>query len=124
MSTTKTALRASKAALDRKDHDEAVEQAKRVLELDADNYYAYVSLPQVPVGLLNLLNRNIFLGLALEQQNLFDESENAYRAAATSKPDEALAWQGLTALYEKQTPAKLEEYHQAALNLAEIYMAG
>lgn len=123
MSVTKIALRASKAALDRRDYDEAEEQAKKVLEVDADNYHAYVSLPQTGVDLLNLY-RNTFLGLALDQQNLFDESEQAYRVAATSKPDEALAWQGLIALYEKQSGAKLDEYHQAALHLAEIYMIG
>lgn len=124
MSVTKTALRASKAALDRKDYDEAEEQAKKVLEVDADNYHAYVSLSQTGVDLLNLFNRNTFLGLALDQKNLFDKSERAYRAAATSKPGEALAWQGLIALYEKQSAAKLDDYHQAALHLAEIYMIG
>lgn len=124
MSATKIALRASKAALDRKDHDEAVEQAKKVLEVDANHYHAYVSLFQMRMDLLNLLNRNIFLGLALDQKNLFDESERAYRVAAASKPDEALSWQGLIALYEKQSAAKLEGYHQAAIHLAEIYMTG
>lgn len=124
MSTTKAALRASKAALDRKDHDEAMEQAKKVLEVDADHYHAYVSLFQICMDILNLLNRNIFLGLALDQKNLFDESEQAYRVAAASKPDEALSWQGLIALYEKQSAAKLEEYYQAALHLAKIYMTG
>lgn len=53
MSATKIALRASKAALDRKDHDEAVEQATKVLEVDADNYHAYVSLFQILLDLLN-----------------------------------------------------------------------
>lgn len=124
MSATKIALRASKAALDRKDHDEAVEQAKKVLEVDADHYHAYVSLFQMRMDLLNLLNRNIFLGLALDQKNLFEESERAYRVAAASKPDEALSWQGLIALYEKQSAAKLEGYHQAAIHLAKIYMTG
>lgn len=124
MSVIKVALRASKAALDRKDYDEAEEQAKKVLEIDADNYHAYVSLPRTRVDSLNLLNRNIFLGLALDQKNMLDKSEQAYRAAATFKPDEALAWQGLIALYEKQLAAKLEEYHQAAFRLAEIFMIG
>ena len=124
MSSTKIALRASKAALDRKDHDEAVEQAKKVLEVDAGHYHGYVSLFQMRIELLNVLNRNIFLGLALDQKNLFEESERAYRVAAASKPDDALSWQGLIALYEKQSAAKLEEYHQAAIHLAEIYMTG
>lgn len=124
MSSTKTALRASKAALDRKDPDEAIEQAKKVLEVDADHYHAYVSLFQMRIELLNLLNRNIFLGLALDQKDLFEESERAYLVAAASKPDESLSWQGLIALYEKQSAAKLEEYHQAAIHLAEIYMTG
>lgn len=124
MSVTKIALRASKAALDRKDYDEAEEQAKKVLEVDANSYHAYVSRHQTGMNLLKLFNRNIFLGLALDQKNLFDKSEQAYRAAAISKPDEALAWQGLIALYEKQSAAKLDEYYEAALHLAEIYMIG
>lgn len=122
MSATKVALRASKAALDREDHDEAVEQAKKVLELDADHYHAYVALCQIRMDLLNLMNRNIYLGLALDQKNNFDESEQAYRIAAASNSKETLAWQGLIALYEKQSAVKLEEYHQASLHLAEIYM--
>lgn len=64
----------------------------------------------------------MFLGLALEKQNLNDESERAYRTATKSKPNEALAWQGLITLYEKQMGTKVDEYHEAAVNLAEIYM--
>ena len=66
--------------------------------------------------------RNVFLGLALEKQSLNDDSEKAYRSATESKPTEALAWQGLISLYEKQMELKLDAYHQAAIHLAEIYM--
>ena len=42
MSVTKTALKAAKAALDRQNYDEAIEQAKKVLAVDPNNYHAYV----------------------------------------------------------------------------------
>lgn len=62
------------------------------------------------------------MGLALDKQNFNDDSETAYRSASKSKPTDALAWQGLITLYEKQTQMKVDEYHQAAIHLAEIYM--
>lgn len=68
--------------------------------------------------------RNVFLGLALDKQNFNDDSEKAYQTATNAKPTEALAWQGLITLYEKQKQIKLNEYHQAAIHLAETYMEG
>lgn len=50
------------------------------------------------------------------------DSEHAYKLAIQSRPKEALAWQGLISLYEKQAGKKLPEYHQATTDLAEIYM--
>lgn len=129
MSTTKTALKAAKTALDKQNYDEAIEQAKKVLAEDPSNYHAYVcraAWKLLPYHCWNLRSflRNVFLGLALDKQNFNDDSETAYRSASKSKPTEALAWQGLITLYEKQMQMKLDEYHQAAIHLAEIYMEG
>ena len=44
MSSTRAALKAAKAALDAHKYNEAVEQAKKVLEFDSDNYHAYVDV--------------------------------------------------------------------------------
>lgn len=105
MSTTKTALKAAKSALDSKKYDEAIEQAKIVLNADPKSYHG-----------------NVFLGLAYDKQNLDDKSENAYQAAIRTKDNDPLAWQGLISLYEKQNDRKIGEYHDAALQLAGIFM--
>jgi superkiller protein 3 len=42
MSSTKTALKAAKAALDAEKYDDAVEQVKKVLTIDPNHYHAYV----------------------------------------------------------------------------------
>lgn len=67
--------------------------------------------------------RHVFLGLALDKQDRIDESEKVYVRAADIKSKDALAWQGLIALYEKQAGKKLDEYRKAAIQLAEIFMA-
>jgi hypothetical protein len=48
MSSSKTALKAAKAALDGHKYDEAAKQAQKVLEIDSNNYHAFAS----PVRLL------------------------------------------------------------------------
>ncbi len=61
MSAIKIALKASKAALDRKDYNEAVEKANKVLETDPNNYHAYVLISPSdilgPLGLLKPLGK-------------------------------------------------------------------
>lgn len=75
------------------------------------------------MGLTSGISRsNVFLGLAYQKSGIYDRSESAYHLAIQSKPKEALAWQGLISLYEKQAGKKLDEYHQAASNLADIYI--
>ena len=65
---------------------------------------------------------HVFLGLALEKQDKNEDSERAYDAAAKIRGDDALAWQGLVTLYEKQATKKIDEYRNAALRLAEVFM--
>jgi len=62
------------------------------------------------------------LGLALEKQEKYEEAEKEYNVAAKSKPDDPLAWRGLITLFEKQAGKKVDQYHVAALRLAELYM--
>ena len=64
----------------------------------------------------------MFLGRAFEKLNQYEESEEAYKIAVEIKDKDALAWQGLVGLYEKQADRKLDDYHNAAIRLAEIHM--
>ncbi|KAL9031505.1 MAG: hypothetical protein Q9196_000484 [Gyalolechia fulgens] len=104
MSALKAALKAAKGALDAHQYGKAVENATQVLNEDPNNYHA-----------------NVFLGLAFEKQGRNDESEKAYRAATSVKANDPLAWQGLVSLYEQQGGRKLDDYHDVALRLANIY---
>ena len=65
---------------------------------------------------------NVFLGRALEKLDQNEGSEEAYNTAIGIKDKDALAWQGLVGLYEKQAGKKLDNYHNAAVRLAEIHM--
>ncbi|KAI9723608.1 MAG: hypothetical protein M1812_000908 [Candelaria pacifica] len=105
MSGTKTALKAAKAALDAHEYGSAVTQAEKVLAVDSRNYHA-----------------NVFLGLALGKQGKYDEAATAYIKATNVKRNEALAWQGLIDLYEKQGGKQVDAYRVAAVELAEFYM--
>ncbi|MCJ1388954.1 Superkiller protein 3 [Xylographa bjoerkii] len=106
MSNTKAALKAAKAALDGHKYEEAAKEAQKVLDVDQNNYHA-----------------NVFLGLAYAKQDKNDEAERAYNVAAKAKPNDPLVWQGLITLYEKQAGKKIDQYGNAALNLAECLMA-
>ena len=66
--------------------------------------------------------RNIFLGLALDKLEQNEQSEKVYITASGIKTNDALVWQGLIALYEKQAGKKIDEYHKAAVSLADLYM--
>ncbi|KAL9587646.1 MAG: hypothetical protein Q9212_000100 [Teloschistes hypoglaucus] len=104
MSTIKNALKAAKAALDAHQYDAAIENATKVLTEDPKHYHA-----------------NVFLGLALEKKGRNEESEKAYRGAASTKPKDSLAWQGLISLYEQQGGHRLEDYQDAVSHLASIF---
>ncbi|KAL8949868.1 MAG: hypothetical protein Q9222_004061 [Ikaeria aurantiellina] len=105
MSTIKTALKAAKGALDAHQYDAAIANANKALKEDFKNYHA-----------------NVFLGLAFEKQGRNEESEKAYKTAASVKASDPLAWQGLISLYEQQGGRKLNEYHDAATRLATLLM--
>lgn len=106
MSTNKAALKAAKTALDAGEYDQAVTQAQIVLASDSSNYFA-----------------RLFLGRAFEKQGKPDDAAKTYEAAAKSKPDDAQAWLGLCSLYETQGSAKVDEYRDAAVKVAQVYAA-
>ena len=60
--------------------------------------------------------------MAFEKQNENDKSEQAYNNATSIKGNDPLVWQGQIALFEKQGDKKINEYYNAALQLAQIYI--
>ncbi|KAA8566592.1 hypothetical protein EYC84_009138 [Monilinia fructicola] len=97
MSATKAALKAINAAVQSQKYDEAIQQARNLLNSDPQSYQA--------------------------KQSKYPEAEEAFDAAARIKEGEPHAWQGLIQLYEKQGGAKVGQYQIAALRLAQIYQA-
>jgi cytochrome c-type biogenesis protein CcmH/NrfG len=101
----KTALKAAKAAIDKKDWEEARAQATAVIEKDPKNYFAY-----------------LFLGRANHGISRFDEAAKAYHDATNIKPEDPQAWLGLRSMYEGLKNAKVDENIDVGLELAKIYM--
>ena len=101
----KTALKAAKAAIDKKDWEEARTQATAVIEKDPKNYFAY-----------------LFLGRANHGISRFDEAAKAYHDATNIKPEDPQAWLGLRSMYEGLKNAKVDENIDVGLELAKIYM--
>ncbi|GAC95416.1 hypothetical protein PHSY_002992 [Pseudozyma hubeiensis SY62] len=81
----KQKLKQSRDALTQKDWSAAAEAAASVLESESTNY-----------------NANVFLGLALLNQQKFDQSEAAYLSATRDHPQQLLAWQGLQKFYDQR----------------------
>ena len=126
MSGTKAALRAAKAALDANRYQDAVDHAKTVLKTDPNSYHAY-TLTQIRPCVIGIetdsaASSHVFLGRAFEKLSHNEESQEAYKVAISIKDNDALAWQGLVGLYEKQAGKRLDDYHDAAIRLAESHM--
>ncbi|WPG97649.1 superkiller protein 3 [Acrodontium crateriforme] len=102
--SVKASLKAAKAALDTRDWEKAIAEAKSVLESDSQNYFA-----------------RLFLARAQEKQGKFDDAAKTYESAANSKPDDAQAWLGLCSVYEAQGSKKVDEYREAVVKVAQIY---
>jgi tetratricopeptide (TPR) repeat protein len=103
--STKTALKAAKAAIGARDWEEAKTQATAVLEKEPQSYFAY-----------------LFLGRANDGLSRFDEAEKAYYDATKIKPEDPQAWLGLRSMYEGLKGAKVDENIDVGLELAQIYM--
>lgn len=104
MASSKAALKAIKASLDGGNIAKAAEQAENLLKQDDKNHTAL-----------------LFLGFAREKLGDLDAAEKAICKAVTLKPEDVQAYKGLVTLYEKQGGAKLDQYHDAALKLGDIY---
>lgn len=104
MAPAKAALKAIKASLDASQFAKAAEQAEDLIKEDSNNHTAL-----------------LFLGFAREKLGDFDAAEKAIERASHLKPQDAQAYKGLITLYEKQASLKLNQYHDAAYRLAELY---
>ncbi|XP_077378544.1 tetratricopeptide repeat protein 37 [Festucalex cinctus] len=80
----KAALKSAKEAIKSKEFKEALKHCKTVLKLEKNNYNAWV-----------------FIGLAASELEQPDQAQTAYRKAVELEPEQLLAWQGLSNLYEK-----------------------
>ncbi|KEF62829.1 uncharacterized protein A1O9_00802 [Exophiala aquamarina CBS 119918] len=104
MASAKAALKAIKASLDAGQFAKAAEQAEELIKGDNKNHTAF-----------------LFLGFAREKLGDLDSAEKAIEKASHLKPHDPQAYKGLITLYEKQTSLKLDQYHDAAFNLAQLY---
>ncbi|CAK7222222.1 Superkiller protein 3 [Sporothrix bragantina] len=103
-SGAKAQLKAIGEALKQQRFDEAIQQARDVLETDSKSYQAL-----------------IFLGFALDKSGKLDEAVPVYEEATRVKPVDAQGWQGLIQVYEKQGATSIPKYKEAALQLALIF---
>lgn len=104
MSSSKAALKPVKISLDGGNFAQAANQAEDLIKADKTNHTAL-----------------LFLGFAREKLGQLDAAETAISQAAKIKPDDAQAYKGLITLYEKQGSQRLDQYHDTAFRLAEIY---
>lgn len=104
MASAKAALKSIKASLDAGQFDKAADQAEDLLKQDDKNHTAL-----------------LFLGFAREKLGDFAAAEKSIRRAADLKPQDVQAYKGLITLYEKQGSAKVDQYHDIAFRLAEVY---
>ncbi|OBZ66566.1 Superkiller protein 3 [Grifola frondosa] len=79
-------LKTAREAIGKKDYERAREASLSALDYEPENY-----------------NANVFLGLALLNLGQSEQSEQvtAYRKAIDSSPDQLLAWQGISQLYDQ-----------------------
>ncbi|KAH7915212.1 superkiller protein 3 [Hygrophoropsis aurantiaca] len=85
-SFSKAKLKAARDALGKKQYEVARDAATQVLDYEPDNY-----------------NAHVFLGLAYLELGENEKSEQFYRKATDLKPDQILAWQGISKLYEQNS---------------------
>ncbi|EKM54043.1 uncharacterized protein PHACADRAFT_145635 [Phanerochaete carnosa HHB-10118-sp] len=98
----KTKLKAARDALSKKDYEKARAAAGDVLDYEPDNYNAIV-----------------FLGLALLELGDVEQSEQMYLKAFKTNPDQPLALQGLTKLYEASQ--KWDQYAESLEKLVHMF---
>ncbi|KIX00926.1 uncharacterized protein Z518_09991 [Rhinocladiella mackenziei CBS 650.93] len=104
MASSKAALKAIKVSLDGGHFAKAADQAEDLLKQDDKIHTAL-----------------LFLGFAREKLGDLEAAEKAILKAAEFKPQDVQSLKGLISLYEKQGSAKVDQYHDAAFKLAEIF---
>lgn len=65
---------------------------------------------------------NVFLGRSLEKQSQLHPAIDAYKAATQVKPEDELAWKGLSKAYEALGASGVAGHTDAALGLAQVYL--
>ncbi|PQK10604.1 hypothetical protein BB8028_0002g09240 [Beauveria bassiana] len=104
MSGSKAALKGINDAIKSQNYDDAITKSQDLLNKDHKNYLA-----------------NIFLAFALDKKGRIEDAEKVYNTAASLRPEDGQAWQGLIKLYEKQGSQKLGDYQRAVVNLSHIF---
>ncbi|KAH7108181.1 TPR-like protein [Auriculariales sp. MPI-PUGE-AT-0066] len=97
----KNKLKSARELLAKKDYAAAKNAAEDVLSYEPDNY-----------------NANVFLGLSNLELGNKDAAEQAYRKATTIAPEQLLAWQGLSKLFERTE--QWDKYIEALHALADL----
>ncbi|KAK1174217.1 tetratricopeptide repeat protein 37-like isoform X1 [Acipenser oxyrinchus oxyrinchus] len=101
----KSILKNAREAIKNKEYKEALKHCKAVLKLEKNNYNAWV-----------------FIGVAASELEQPDQAQAAYRKAVELEPEQLLAWQGLTNLYEKNNlPGFKEELPGVYQKLLDLY---
>ncbi|KAJ6607768.1 superkiller protein 3 SKI3 [Mycena sp. CBHHK59/15] len=106
MSLVKTKLKAAREALGKKQYEAAKGAAEQALAFD-------------PATIMRVCTINVFLGLALLELGDYAKSEQAYRQAIDSSPDQLLAWQGISKFYERTE--KWEKYAETTQHLLSLF---
>lgn len=101
----KSILKNAREAIKNKEYKDALKHCKAVLKLEKNNYNAWV-----------------FIGVAASELEQPDQAQAAYRKAVELEPEQLLAWQGLTNLYEKNNlPGFKEELPGVYQKLLDLY---
>ncbi|OCH91806.1 TPR-like protein [Obba rivulosa] len=98
----KSKLKAARDAIGKKDWENARQASEGVLEYEPANY-----------------NANVFLALALLNLGDIGQSEQVYRKAIAASPEQPLAWQGLSKLYEQSQ--NWEKYVETLGHIAGLF---
>lgn len=101
---SKSALKSIKALLDQQQYQKAADEAQQLVKQDSNNHTAL-----------------LFLAVAQENLEEFENAEKALTSASKLKPLDAQAYKGLIKLYEKQGHSQLDQYHNVVQILAQIY---
>ncbi|XP_056601418.1 SKI3 subunit of superkiller complex protein isoform X1 [Triplophysa dalaica] len=102
----KAELKSAREAIKNKDFKQALKHCKVVLKQENNNYNAWV-----------------FIGVAATELQQLDQAQAAYAKATELEPEQLLAWQGLSNLYEKSNQAdfktRLAKVYQKLITLYE-----